>query len=169
MALGGSEVLIGLGVASVLATAAGTYVAYEGAQQQAAAAREKGDYDKAVSDINANTVSQQAGADAALHREKVRRAAGAQEAAIAKTGGSLDQAGDIMYDLAVQGELDALTTEYKGQVTANRYRQGGELSLLEGNNAAAAASTRGTGSLISGIAATADRSYDLYKSNPKMS
>jgi hypothetical protein len=144
-------------------------MSYEGAQQQAAAARAAGEYNRQVGEINAQTATQQAAADAARQRDKVRRISGAQEAAISRAGGSLDYAGDVLFDTAVQGELDALNMEYKGAVAANRYRQGGTLAAMEAESSAAAAETRGTGSLISGLAATADRSYDLLKTNPKIS
>jgi len=162
MALGGSEVIIGLGVASLLATAAGTAVSYMGAQQQAAAAQKKGAYDAQVAENNATAVTQQAAADAKLQRDRNVRIMGAQTASLAKSGSDLSTSGDVLYDTAVQGELDAMNIEYKGQLAANRYRQGGQLSQYEAANSASAAEMAGMGSLISGTAKVANQAYDMY-------
>lgn len=165
MAAGGSEVIIGLGIASILAGAAGTAVSYMGAQQQATAARQQGEYNARVAENNAVAAQQQAAFDARQQRQKMVRVAGAQTAAYGKSGAALEGASDVLYDSAVQGELDAMTVEYKGQLAADRYRQGGELARMEAQASESSARSRGTGSLISGIFSTAEKSYNLAR-NP---
>ena len=156
-----------LGVVSVLATVASTAVAYKASQDQAAAARSMGDYNNKVNQNNANAAQQQAAADAERQRDRARRLSGSQQAAFANSGSTLDSNSDVAYDSAVQMELDAMTTEYKGKIMANRYTTQGELGLMEANNAAYSANQKGMGTLFSGASQAADRSYDVYKQNPK--
>jgi len=97
-------------------------------------------------------------------RERNHRLGGAQRARIAKSGVDIEggTAQDVMYDSAVQGELDALSAIYTGNVTANRFateartaryqseflRHKGATLLTQG--AAQAAATRGIGELRAG-------------------
>ncbi len=76
----------GLAIAGILATVASTAVAYGAAQQSAQASKAAGDYNKQVADNNAISAQQQAAADAAQQRERVRRISGAQTASAAKSG-----------------------------------------------------------------------------------
>lgn len=160
----GPELILGLGIASTLATAAGTFAQYQGQQKQAKAAEEAARFNRDVSEQNAVASQQQAAADAAIQRDKARRFSGTQTAAAAKSGASLDDTfNDVSFDSAVQLELDALNTEYKGNVAANRFRNQGALAYAEGMNQASAAKGAGIGTLIGGFAKTADRGFDLLK------
>ena len=91
--------------------------------QAADAQRKSADYNKKVAENNAQAARMQAGFDAQRVREKNRRIAATQRAGLAKSGVSIvsGSAFDVLADQEAQGELDALTTLYRGRVQSTGF------------------------------------------------
>lgn len=146
-------------------------MAYQGAQRQAAASRQQGEYQAAVNEQNARTAQQQAAYEANQFRQRNIRTAGAQKAALAANGVDIQSGSsvDVMTDSAIQGELDALASNYKGQIAYNRYMDAATYARMSGNNAAASYEAQGTGSLLTGLARGATAGAGLIKTAPPAS
>lgn len=118
----------GIAIAATLASAA---VSAVGAVQQGRAQARSDDFNAAVARNNAIAAQQNALAarqQAALEAQRTRRgtvrALGAQTAAFAKSGVQITgSAQDIMFDSAIEGEMDALLQLYRGDIGARQERQ----------------------------------------------
>lgn len=74
-----------------------------------------------LAEDNATLSREQSINDADRIRQINRRLVGAQKAAYAKSGVTLEGTpDDVIYDSSLQGELDALLTSYKGDIEASR-------------------------------------------------
>lgn len=100
-------------------TAASTAVSVEGSIQASAAAKAAGNANKAADIQNANFATEQADAQATQIRQDNARVAARQRVAFLSSGMTLTGSSqDVIYDSSLQGELNALNTEYKGKVGA---------------------------------------------------
>lgn len=155
-----------MGVVAAAGAATSAYGSYAAGQAQKSAAK----FNAEVANNNATMAVQQANADATKIRDRNRRLAGTQRAALAKSGVNLSGSGeDVMYDSAIQGELDALTTIYKGHVEGVNYHSQASLDTFQGNSAYSAGLFSAGGSLLSGAGSMAQAygNYQSIKANPK--
>lgn len=130
-------------------TAVGTGVSVAG-QQEAAAAQEKAaEYNAAVAENNAIAQKQAAQFESEKLRKRQMLLLGKQRANLAKSGIS-SGFGDVLYDSALEGELDRLAVLYTGSVAANNQRASAELSRAEGRNARTAGFYRSAGTILTG-------------------
>ncbi len=141
-----------LAVAAVAAVASAGVSAY-GMYQQGKTQEAIGNYNAKVDQNNAIAARQQAEFDAQRIRDRNVRLRGAQTAAASKSGLSISgSVQDVMFDSGTQGELDALTSIYKGSISSNAQVAAARLSTFEGNAAANASYVSAGGTLLGGVA-----------------
>lgn len=195
---------------SIAATAASTYVSVSSSRQAAAnastigqinarnslqygeqnaqAALQQSEAEAAILEKQALASRLQAESDAIATRRQNERTAGTQRVSYLKSGVTLSgSANDVIYDSAIEGELDALNTEYKGRVSSQYYsdqaaytrskgtteasllrskaRMDAEAGVYEASSRASAYKAQATGSLLSGIGnmASSAASYGMWK------
>lgn len=162
---------------TVLTVAAAGVTAY-GQYQQGQAAKQAGEYQAAVAEQNARTSenlakdAEQRGQIAEQNQRRQTAALmGRQQAVLAAKGIDLANGTplDILSQSAEYGELDALTIRHNASLEAlqlraqaGNQRAQGQLSLLEGNNAATAGTLSAGGTLLSG-GAKAGGYWQQYK------
>jgi hypothetical protein len=154
--------LIALAV-SVLATAATTYVSYQGQQYNAAVAKDTAKYNSKVQENAAIQADMEARENIARERAQNRRFMSSQRAALAKSG--ITEAGsplEVLGETAGQLELQA-----QDQVRAAASRKALGLSqsantLVEGEAQSKGYKMAATGTLLSGVAQAAN-SYGNYQ------
>ena len=133
------------------------------------AAKANADFNSQVAKNNAAAAEQQAAADAQLVAKQNRRVRGAQIAAMSAAG--LDpnsaSAGDVQYDSAVSGELNRLTTLYKGKVMGANYNAQAQSMSMQGESAATSGYMNAGASILSG-AAQAYSTRAMALRNPTM-
>ena len=163
--------LVGVAVAAAGATA-GTVVSLQAASAQADAAKKAAEFNSAVANNSAIAANQAAAYESRQIRRRNLLRLGSQRAAGAKSGiditagGSID---DVIFDSAVQGELEVQAAEYAGAVQSANYRSRGAMSIFEGKQQASAAGYQGASSLIAGVGslgtstAQGVAAYDKYK------
>ncbi len=152
----GTEALIALAAVSVAASLAGTGVAVAGAQQQAKAAEDVAKFNAKIAENDALAATQQAQAEATQIRRKNRLLSGQQRAAYGKAGVDLSSLDDVYADTGAQGELEALSALYAGERAAS-YNQSRSVSARYGGSQARTAGNYAVaGSLIGGLATTAN-------------
>lgn len=152
-------ILAGVAVAGAATSAYGSMAAAN-AQKQSA------DFNSKVASNNALAAQQQASADAQNSLRRNARLRGSQIAAMSAAG--VDDTGtgsDVIYDTKVQGQLDALTTLYKGQVEGANYRSQSELDQSQGKYAETSGYLSAGGTLLSGAGAGA-YDYESVANNP---
>jgi len=162
MAYATATVLTIVSIAATVA-AAGTaaYSSYAQGQYQKKAAN----YNAQVASNNALSSQQQASADAQRMRDRIRRIGGAQRAAQGKSGGTGGGSfADIAADTAIEGELDVLTTLYRGNVQAGGFRAESTLQRASGKNAATQGYYNAGAQIVGGVS-TGVGNY--YQGNPK--
>lgn len=132
-------------LASTAVAVAGTAVSAIGQYQQSK--RQEKAYAQ-----NAELIEQQGESEAALIREKARRARGSNLAAIGASGVDISGSfADALEDSAINSELDAQTAKWNRSVEANNARfRGGE------------AGAAGQGALVGGAFGAASRSLSGY-------
>jgi len=141
-----------LPIIAVALTAVGTGVAAYGAVEQGAAAKEAGKRQQQISDQNAKAVHDAAALEAGQIRRKNLLRLGSQRAGAAKSGVLIDDsAGDVIYDTAIQGELEALSALYSGSSASAAHKARGSLSAWEGKQAQSAAYIGAGSTVIGGI------------------
>lgn len=202
--------------ASIAASAASTYVSVKSSRDAAANAATIGQINARNSiqygEENAQAALQQSEAQAQLLekqalanrlqaeaeagsiRRQNDRTRGTQRVSYLKSGVTLSgSASDVIYDSAIEGELDALNAEYKGRMASqysrdqaaysrdqgkqqasllrSKARMDAEAGLYEASSRASAYKAQATGSLISGIGNIAGQaaSYGMWKSGPSFS
>lgn len=85
-----------------------------------------------LAEENATLSREQSIYDGEKIRQLNRRLVGAQKAAVAKSGIQIEGSPtDVIYDSSLQGELDALLTEYKGEIDASKSMHQSRAFLLE--------------------------------------
>lgn len=139
-------------VASIVAAAAsagaGAYSSVSAANAQEDASK----YNEAVSRNNALAASQQAQFDADRIRDRNRRVAGAQRAALAKSGVDISAgtALDIAADSEIQGELDVAAAIYSGRVSSGAEEARARLFGMQASSASKAGKIGLGASLLGG-------------------
>lgn len=156
-----STVIAVIGVVAALASAGvGTAAALSSADAQKKASK----FNEAVQRNNAMAAQEQAAFEAAKLRRRNNALAGAQAAAIGKAGIDFSgSASDVVYDSAVQGELDALAALYTGRVRSNSEEAGASLARSQGDNATTSGYYGAAGSILGGVG-SATGSYGGYLS-----
>lgn len=153
-------ILIGALVATVASAATSAYASYASGQAQKKAANTQ----QKIADNNAMAQRQQASYDSQRIRERNQRLRGAQVAAISKSGQTLGgSAADVIDDSDIQGELEAMNTLYKGDVTAGESVAEGHLAKMRGDSAAFQGTLAAGGSILSGTG----QGLSIYSSSPQ--
>lgn len=138
-----SAVLQGVGI---LASAAGSVAAGNQANKVA-------EYNAKVAENNAQAARQEAGFEANIQRENLRRVIGAQRAAAASSG--LDTTSGtpiaVLGDTAQQGEMDVLARLYSGQAAATASMNDARRMRAEGKAQKRAGFINAGTSLLSGF------------------
>jgi hypothetical protein len=182
------------------AVAAGTYVSVTSAQKAAHSASSIGDLNAAatlqhgeenaqaaenqgesqarIAERQATASLQQAQTEALAIRRQNERVRGTQRVSFLKSGVTLSgSAQDVMYDSAIEGELEALAAEYRGKVAYNvnqdeaayarsqgetsgrlyrsRASTEAQLTAMDGGARARAYRAQSVGSFFSGVATAA--------------
>lgn len=149
-------------VSALIGSAVSAYGAYSAGQAQKSAQ----DFNAKVANNNALAAEQQSSADAQKIRDRNRRLVGTQVADLSAAGVDTGGSGaDIIYDSKVQGELDALTTLYKGKVQGANYRSQSQLDSMSGSAAATAGYFNAGGTILSGVGQSAT-DYAIANNNP---
>jgi hypothetical protein len=144
--------LIAIAAVSTAASLAATGVAVHGQIQQGKAQKQIADYNAKVARNNAIAARQQAQFEADRIRDKARRLAGSQRAAFSKSGIELSgSVNDVMFDSAIELELDALSAIYKGEVAGNNQTAQAEIFKMRGDAAKTGSQLAAAGTAIGGI------------------
>ena len=131
-------------------------VAAYGQYQQGKATDKAAKYNAEIAEINAQMSMQQAAFEAKQLRRQRMILSGRQRAAGAANGLALTGSfADIYSDSAVQGELQALSRRYQGEVEATNYRAQSELYKFEGSSARRAANVQMAATLVSSVGSAA--------------
>ena len=202
-------------VAASLATSAvGTYVAVKSSRDAAAdsrtvgqlnaqnalqygeenaqAALQQGEAQAQLAEKQALASRLQADAEAISIRRQNQRVQGTQRVSYLKSGVTLSgSAADVIYDSAIEGELDALNAQYRGRMASqysrdqaaysrdqakqqasllrSRSRMDAQSALYEGNSRSNAYKAQATGQLLSGIGnmTSTAASYGMWKAGPQ--
>lgn len=134
-------------IAAVASAAIGAYSAVS----QGQAAEEAGKRTADAENANAKAAMDAAALEAGQVRRKNLLRLGAQRAAAAKSGVLIDDsAADVIYDTAIQGELEAQSVLYSGASAAAYNRSRASIARLEGKNARKAGNIGATATLIGG-------------------
>lgn len=154
---------VALPAIAVALTAVGTGVAVYGAVQQGQAADDAAKRTQRAENANAKAASDAAALEAQQVRRKNLIRLGSQRADAAKSGVLIDDsAADVIYDSAMQGELEALSITYSGAQASAYSRQKGLNARAAGRDAKSASYINASGSLIGGLGQTAQR-YGEYR------
>lgn len=130
---------------------AGTAMQAIGAIQQGNAAKSAADYNAAIAEQNATVERQQAGAREDAKRREVRQILGQQRAAFAQSGGGMGgSAADVMHQSSVNGELDALTLRYEGDLRARGLEAGATQERFAGKQAQTQGYMQAVGTILGG-------------------
>ena len=141
-------VVAGIGLAL---TAIGTGVAAYSAKAQGDAADDAAKYNAKVAENDAITARQQADFERNRLRKQHLRVLGRQRAAFAKSGTDLTgSAVDVMYDSALEGEMDELLVLYGGSLAAGNRQAAAQLARAEGRNARTSGYLNAAGTILSG-------------------
>ncbi len=150
-------------ISAIAATAIGTGVSYYGQKKAGDDAKDAAKANAAVERNNAIAAQQQASLEAGQVRRKNLLRMGAQRAAAGKSGVLIDDsAGDVIYDTAIQGELEALSVAYSGATQSNYYNSKSRIAKWEGSQAKSAANLNAGATLIGGLGSTARMGYEAY-------
>ena len=137
--------------AEIALMAISTAVSAAGAIAQGNAARSAASFNAAVARQDEAIARAIAAADAARQRSQANRLAGRQRAAIGASGITPEGSPlDVMADSALEAELDALTTRYRGELQARGYGSEAMLQKMRGNAARQAGYIGAGAALLSG-------------------
>lgn len=132
-------------------TAASTAMSVNGSIQASAAAKAVGNANVAADLTNAQISEAQANAQATQIRANNARLAARQRVGFLSSGITLDgSAQDVMYDSSIQGELDALNTEYKGKIGAYSDLRQSNIDALDGSTRSTMYQDQAYSSVLSG-------------------
>ena len=142
---------------SIIAVVAAASLSAYSAHQQAQSQKKSAEYNKKVAENNAKLSTMQAQFNAQRLREKNRRLAAKQRTGFAKSGVSIvsGSAFDVLADQESQGELDVLTTLYRGKVQAVGYQGQAKYQDFVGESAQTQGTINVASSLVSGAAGVA--------------
>jgi hypothetical protein len=133
-------------------TAVGTGVAVYGQQQAGKAAEEAGKASQEAENANAQAAQDAAALEAGQVRRRNLLRLGTQRANAAKSGVLIsDSPADVIYDTAIQGELEAQSVLYSGATQASYSRSRGAIARLQGENVKRASKIQSAGTIIGGL------------------
>jgi hypothetical protein len=119
-----------------IALAASAALSAAGAIAQGNAAKSAANYNAAAARQNADIARANAAADAAKQERQGLLLAGRQRAAVGASGITPEGSPlEVMADSALESELDALTTRYRGELQARSYGQDATLQDMRGSSA----------------------------------
>lgn len=149
---------VALPVIAVALTAIGTGVAAYSAVEQGKAADEASKRQQEAENANSKQAQDAAALEAAQVRRRNLLRMGSQRASAAKSGVLIDDsAADVIYDTAIQGELEALSATYSGAAASSYYRSRGVSARAEGRAARRAGNLGAGATLIGGLAKGANQ------------
>lgn len=141
-----------LGIAAIATSAISTGVGVYSAVQQGAAQKQAADYNAAVARNDALAAQHQAASESRQISRRNRLRAATRRARFAASGIELSgSAEDVMFDSAVQDELDRQNALYRGQLRSNRSLAEAELQEAAGRNARRTSYMNAAGTLLGGI------------------
>lgn len=139
-------------IVSLIAQAASAAQKAQADKAAGVAAQNVGDTNAAIDQSQATVDLQQANFEAQNIRAQNQRVAGSQRSTYLASGITLEGTPtDVMYDSALQGELEALTTQYKGQVASSFMRKQAVLDQYGGATRAYSYDAAATGDILQGI------------------
>lgn len=149
-------------IAIVAAIAAASVSAY-GAHQAAKSQEDVADYNAKVARNNAIAAKNSASYDADRLRDRNKRLRATQATSYLKAGVTLEgSAQDVMYDSALEGEMDALSVVYKGQLEINSQGAGADIYKMQGGAARQTGQYAVASSVLSGVG-SAGSAYGSYQ------
>lgn len=153
----------GLLVAAIAASVVGTGVGVYSQVQAGEAADDAAKANAQTERNNAIAAQQQAALEAGQIRRKNLLRLGTQRANAGKSGVLIDDsAADVIYDTAIQGELESLSALYSGSTQANYYKSRASIASFEGSQAKSASRIGAAYSLIGGLGRTAGLTAEAY-------
>lgn len=174
LGFGGTTAAVVAAVAASVSAAtavAGGVMSAVSAKQQGEAAEDAAEYNAAVAQNEAIAAQNAAAFEARQIRRKNLLRLGAQRADVAKSGVSLDAGSsfdDVMFDSAVQGELEAQAALYTGNLRAQAQGAQSAMALYEGRQAKRAAGIGAASGVISGIGGVAQAGFSYASLQPKL-
>lgn len=139
-----------MAIAAVVSIAAAGLSAY-GMYEQGQAQKRVAEYNAKLQENSAIAARQEAEASARQIRDRADRIRGAQIVGASKSGLMLSgSVNDVMYDSAINSELDALTVIYKGERSAQTLRAQGAITRYEGETAGQLGTIGAGATLLSG-------------------
>jgi hypothetical protein len=150
------------GIVSAVSAVAGGVMSAVSAKQQGDAAEEAAKYNAAVADNEALAAQQAAAFEAKQIRRKNMLRLGMQRASVGKSGVSLDAGSsfdDVMFDSAIQGELEAQSALYTGRFKSQSALASGQMALFEGKQAQKAAGIGMASGAIGALGGVAQGAY----------
>ena len=143
---------VALPAIAIALTAVGTGIGVYSAVQQGKAAEDAANYNAKVAENSARAAAEQAEAEARQIRRLNVLRSGAQRAGYGKAGVDLSgSAEDVFFDTGAQGELEALSALYAGDIQSGYYQSRAIGSRFEGRQARSAATLRAAGTVIGGL------------------
>lgn len=122
-------------VVAVAAAGVGAYSSYASAEAQKQSAeynQEASAYNQKVAQNSALAAEQQGALDAYRIRQQNLRTLGTIEADTGASGGAGGSAADVAYDDSVQGEMNALVSQYKSSTQATQFTSQGQVAQQQG-------------------------------------
>lgn len=131
---------------AVASAAAGAYSSY----QQGKAAEAQAESEANMAKARQKQLAEQADMDVTTIRSKYRRIRGAQKAAAAASGRTLDGSlTDLFFDTNLTEDLEVMQTLYKGKTMALSEQARANFALARGQNAVDQANMNAVGSILS--------------------
>lgn len=141
---------------AVALAAVGTGVSAYAAVAQGQAAEDAGKFNAAVAANDATNAQNQANFEATQIRRRNAIRGGSDRAAFAKGGVDISgSAQDVLFDNAIQGELDVMAAQYGGAARAQYYTSKGALAKFEGRQAASAGVLNAGSTILTGASRAA--------------
>lgn len=164
------------GITEVLAIASAATAATGAiAQGNAASASYAGqanalNYNAEIAKQNATVTYEATNAQEEQQRRNTRLALGRQAAAIGQSGVDPTSGTSLLVakDSATQGELDALNTRYKGDLTARGYSQQAVVDATEAQNASSNASTARRGGYLTAVGSLLQGGSSYYTGQTRL-
>lgn len=144
--------LSALGVAAIASTVASTGLGVYSAVQSGAAQKDAAEFNAAVARNDAIAAQQQAASESRQLSRRNRLRAASRRARYAASGIELSgSAEDVMFDSAVQDELERQNALYRGELRAGRSKAEAGLQEAAGRNAVTSSYLSAGGTLLSGV------------------
>ncbi len=144
-------IIMGVETLAYIAIIAAAGVGAYSSIQAANASERVGRLNSQADQTNAIVSKQQGDAEAVSIRDRNKRIQAAQRVGFLKSGITLSgSALDVMYDSSLEGELDALNAQYKGQIGYYSNMSKSQIDSEEASSRATAYRYQAAGSILSG-------------------